>query len=235
MINIQPITITSNGYHDITQNFLESIVRNNIEIKLDLYALDNESFEYFNERYDFLTVKNDIQFGNSDKLLDYFDDSFGELMIRKFQIIFDSLSQNEYILYLDSDIVIKNNFLSFLAQNAPSYDILFQNDKRPSKPNEINLCAGFMCIKSSKKTLKFFNPENIPVKKIVNYKSHDQTYINKSKNKFKYGVLPLDLFPNGPHFYNNSDKLDPFIVHFNYLVGNEKISKMKTYDEWYLS
>ena len=72
MINIQPITFTSNGYHDITQNLLESIVRNNIEIKLDLYALDNESFEYFNERYDFLTVKNDIQFGNSDKLLDYF-------------------------------------------------------------------------------------------------------------------------------------------------------------------
>ena len=64
MINIQPITFTSNGYHDITQNLLESIVRNNIEIKLDLYALDNESFEYFNDdnssKSDYHICKNNL-------------------------------------------------------------------------------------------------------------------------------------------------------------------------------
>ena len=32
-------------------------------------------------------------------------------------------------------------------------DILFQNDKNPKKPNQENLCAGFMFIKSNKKTI----------------------------------------------------------------------------------
>ena len=36
------------------------------------------------------------------------------------------------------------------------------------------------------------------------YKTHDQTYINKNKNKFNYAMLPLDDFPNGAHYYQYS-------------------------------
>ena len=112
-------------------------------------------------------------------------------------------------------------------------DIVFQDDKRPSKPNQINLCAGFMLIKSNKKMLKFFNPENIPTDLFDKYKTHDQTYINKSKSKFNYNILSLESFPNGPKFYENHKSLDPSIIHFNYVRGDEKISLMKKYNEWY--
>jgi hypothetical protein len=48
-------------------------------------------------------------------------------------------------------------------------------------------------------------------------------------------MLPLDAFPNGPHFYTNHENLDPYIVHFNYLLGEKKEDSMKTYKEWYLT
>ena len=41
-------------------------------------------------------------------------------------------------------------------------------------------------------------------------------------------------FPNGPYFYQNYNKIDPFIIHFNYILGEDKISRMKELNEWYL-
>ena len=46
-----------------------------------------------------------------------------------------------------------------------------------------------MLIKSNKKMIKFFDPNKIPIEKIVNYKTHDQTYLNKNLAKFKYEIL----------------------------------------------
>ena len=45
--------------------------------------------------------------------------------------------------------------MNYLLSKSKNKDIVFQNDKRPSKPNLINMCAGFMFIKSSKKRKNF--------------------------------------------------------------------------------
>ena len=64
---------------------------------------------------------------------------------------------------------------------------------------------------------------------------HDQTYLIKNRRKFNYLKLDLDLFPNGPHYFRYNDSLNPYIIHFNYLVGNnEKINKMKATNQWYV-
>lgn len=229
------VTFSSKGYIPITQNLFESIKKNNVDLEIELYALDKETYNFFNNKYEKVSVTNEVFFNADKNLFNYFDDKFGEIMLKKFHIIFSALKKNEYVLYIDGDIVVKKNIKEYLQKYIGNADIVFQNDKRPSKPNQINLCAGFMYIKSNKKTLKFFNPEKMPIKKIVGYKTHDQTHINKSKAKFNYKVLPLDTFPNGPHFYNNNSGIDPAIIHFNYLVGDEKIEKIKYYKEWYLN
>ena len=80
----------------------------------------------------------------------------------------------------------------------------------------------FYEIKKNKNTLNFFNPENISKKKIMSG-LHDQQYINENKHKLNYTKLPLDLFPNGAHYYLNGHKnLDPLIIHFNYVIGSKK-------------
>lgn len=228
----ETVTFTTYGYKDFTENLIESAKVNNLQLNLNLYVLDNESNIYFKNKVDKITI---IESENN--FVDFMDQKnsqFGNLMYKKFECIFKSLNEYEFVLYTDSDITIKKDINRYLLNKIVRKDILLQNDKNPKKPNQINACAGFMFIRSNKKTLKFFNPDNLPIEKIINYRTHDQTYINKNLAKFNYALLPMAHFPNGPYFYQNYEKLDPAMVHFNYILGKEKIDYMKKYGEWYL-
>ncbi len=228
------ITFTTYGYKDLTLNLIKSIKENKINLDLEIFALDNDAGDFFKKHSQQVRTTDNQSMDELSRLLPYGSEKFAEVMMQKLNIIHTSLTENEFILYLDGDIVIKRDISNYLMKNIKGNEILFQNDLRPSKPNLINVCAGFMFIRSNKKTIDFFNPKNIPVKKILKYKTHDQTYINKNRNKFKHKILPLDLFPNGPHYYSYKKKLNPLIIHFNYLDSIEKESKMKENGEWYI-
>ena len=61
----------------------------------------------------------------------------------------------------------------------------------------------------------------------------DQSYINKNRKKFSYSILPLDDFPNGAHYYQHYETLDPYMIHFNYVRGDKKLQLMREHNEWY--
>jgi lipopolysaccharide biosynthesis glycosyltransferase len=231
---IEIVTYTNSGYVEMTKNLIISAAKNAPNIKISVYVLDEESkseLKFFNN----INIKEiENKFFIDHNLIDIRNKNFGLMMGYKYEIIYKSLLQNRHVLYIDGDIVIKKDFTSYLLSNIDNKDILIQNDLNPNKPKVENLCAGFMMIKSNKKTLKFFNPKNVNLKKVSKLKNHDQTYLIKNRRKFNYQKLELDLFPNGPHFYNGKS-LNPYIVHFNFLIGgNEKISKMKEFNEWYV-
>ena len=231
--NFTTVSFTSAGYIELSYNLILSIRKNNLPLKLKLYCLDRESFEFFNKVHEnTIFLENEDNFSND--LMKQSDSNFGELMLKKFFIIHKNLSESNNVLYVDGDIVLRKDFIKYFQSLLSNNDIIFQNDKRPSKPNQINVCAGFMLIKSNKKMIKFFDPEKIPINKIINYKTHDQTHLNKNLAKFKYFILPMKHFPNGPFFYENYNEIDPYIVHFNYILGKDKISRMKELNEWYL-
>lgn len=231
-LNFRAVTFTNFGYKEFTHNLISSVNQNNVDLDIEVHTLDDESYDFFKHNHN-----NVFKLENSNitkEFLGQKSENFGDMMMKKFQLIFTSLQKSDYVLYIDGDIVIKKSIQKYLFKNTKYKDIIFQNDKRPSKPNLINLCAGFMLIKSNKKTLKFFNPENIKLNKFNKLSTHDQTYINRNKSKFNYGVLPLDDFPNGPHYYNNHEILDPYLIHFNFIVGEKKKDKMIEYGEWYI-
>jgi len=110
--------------------------------------------------------------------------------------------------------------------------MLIQNDKLTDNDNSL-LCSGFMFLKSNEVTKKFFNPLNVENEK-NKLGWDDQIYMNDNKNKLKYKVLPLHLFPNGKYFYENNEMINPYIIHFNWVIGSEKQKKMDYYKKWYL-
>jgi hypothetical protein len=226
------LTFTNNGYTHYTNNLLQSIKNNNVDINLKIITLDKPSYDFFLDKHDNVNLfeKEDM----SEELIEQSDNNFGNLMIVKFDLIYRELLENKNVVYIDGDIVIKKNITEYLYDYSDKSEIIFQNDLRPSKPNLVNVCAGFMYIKSSEKMIKFFKPEKKLIRKFNKYKTHDQTYINKNKNKLNYEMLPLKHFPNGAHFYNNHKKLDPYIIHFNYVIGEKKQQLMKEYKEWYI-
>lgn len=226
------MTFTNKGYVDYTKNLLISNIKNNVNAEIKVYALDEYSYDYFKSFH-----KNLVLFRKDDFKNNYFsqsDKNFGNLMIVKFELIYKELLENDNVVYIDGDIVFKKNFLSYLLKFGIDVDIVFQDDLRPSKPDLENLCAGFMYIKSNDRTIGFFKPTPKLIRKFNKYKTHDQTYINKNKKKFNYIKLPLSDFPNGAHYYQFHSNLDPYIVHFNYVRGEEKLKLMKKYNEWYL-
>jgi ATP-dependent Lon protease len=66
-----------------------------------------------------------------------------------------------------------------------------------------------------------FNPELIKINKDKpNW--DDQVYVNNIKYKLKFKKLPLELFPNGRYYYINNKKINPYMIHFNFLYGHKK-------------
>ena len=234
--NICLVTFTSSSYNDITKNLSKSIEVNNVNFNLNVFCLDKESYEFnFPKNTNLILFDNDpLEILQQDEIMPQRHDSFGDVMLKKFEVIFESLNQFEYVIYIDGDIVVKKDFLDYISKFINKNEMIFQNDKRPSKPYLTNLCAGFMIITSNDKTKKFFDPKSGAYEEFKNYLTHDQTYINKKKDEFEYFILPLNKFPNGPHFYSYHEILDPYIVHFNYIQGEEKIAKMKKLNHWYV-
>ena len=135
---------------------------------------------------------------------------------------------NQYVCITDGDIVYENNlFIDFLLENIHDNDLLIQ-----SEGLEIDdLCSGFMFIKSNVNTLSIFNPNN--VEKYKNFLGwDDQVYINEIKYKLNYKVLPLNLFPTGKYYYQYYNNINPYLIHFNWVVGNDKLSKMIRHNKW---
>jgi Nucleotide-diphospho-sugar transferase. len=90
-----------------------------------------------------------------------------------------------------------------------------------------------MFIKSNADTLHFFNPNHVEHNKNT-LGWGDQVYINDNKHKLKYKMLPIELFPNGKYYYNNTI-INPYLIHFNWIIGHTKKQKMRDYGKWHLN
>jgi len=90
-----------------------------------------------------------------------------------------------------------------------------------------------MFIKSNEKTISVFNPDSVE-----KYKDDslwdDQLYLNNNRDILKIQKLPCELFPTGRYYYENYKKINPYLIHFNWLFGHEKKEKMIFHNKWYL-
>jgi hypothetical protein len=148
----------------------------------------------------------------------------------KFVIIYNNLLNHEYVCITDGDIVYENKqIFDYLLDKIEDNDLLIQSEGIYNN----DLCSGFMFIKSNVNTISLFNPENVNTYKNVKGWD-DQVYVNSIKNKIKFKKLPLQLFPKGKYYYEyNKNIQQPYLIHFNWIIGNEKKKKMEYYNKWY--
>lgn len=224
------ITLTNLGYVDYTLNCLKSLENISHEMKPTCYCIGKESYNKLTEK-NYKSVLIDDEKNTNFQV--FRTGNWSNITIKKFNIIYENLLSNEYVLFTDGDIVYENgDFMNYLINNIGDNDILIQNDTQNDDSKDL-LCSGFMFIKSNEKTLELFNPTKV----IENENTvgwDDQVYINNIKEKLKYNTLPLHLFPNGLYFYRNCNNIKPFLIHFNFLFGHEKKDKMKYHSKWYL-
>ena len=221
------ITLSNSGYINYTLNCLQSLERIGLSPKiLHIYVIGKEGYEIMKQNGYVCHLIDDESQSNFQT---YRNGNWGDITFNKFKIIYENLLNYKYVCFTDGDIVFENtNFLEYIKNNIEPHDMLIQDD---SHDGIHEVCSGFMFIKSTEHTLSIFNPEIVnKYKRIEEW--DDQVYINGIRNNLNYKCLPLDLFPNGKYYHNNSN-ITPYLIHFNWYLGDTKKDAMKLYGKWY--
>lgn len=223
------ITISSKFYMDYTLNMLTSLKNLGLDNKINTYCLDNDSYKEISSngfnaeevKIDFDIVKNPTHYGTKD---------FNIFMYYKVKVIKSELKNNKFVTYTDGDVVFKKSFED-IYKDSNKHDLIAVKDFHVKNPSKTSICAGFMVLKSNFKTKYLFNPNTISKN---NFEIHDQEIINSKKKWINYKYLDQESFCNGSYFLENSEKLDPILIHFNYIVGDDKKEIMKDQNCWYI-
>ena len=145
----------------------------------------------------------------------------------------------QYLLYTDGDIVFFKDFLPYLLDlfsKDSTTSMYFQSDDGGCGDESTIACTGFFIIDRKKITQSPFAVDND--NEWLDTKE-DQKWVNNHLKKYNmpYKFLDRKLFPNGSCMYDGYDQwkhTNPYILHYNYLIGSEKQNKMKKNKHWFI-
>lgn len=227
-MKIAYITLTNDGYVELTKNCIESMKRCNLNDFLDVYCIDKGAYDKLGDypKKHLLDIPTDDVESGFQK---WREGNWYKVVYQKFRCIYKALCENDYVYYTDGDIIYcSDRFINDMKNRIDDNDLLIQNDKQNDN-DDSELCSGIMYIKSNDKTREFFNPANIDFE---TFKS-DQIYINKMKTTLTYERLPLKKYPNGLYHREKNPNM-PYIIHYNYLIGEQKKDMMMFHSNWFL-
>ena len=228
MTKIAYITLTNAGYVDYTLNCLKSLELLGQNRLLEVYCIDQVAIDKLTDyplKYLLDVPDEEIE----TEMQSFRTGNWNKVVFQKFRAIHKALLENDYVYFTDGDIVYKSDrFIRDLKNRMEDedLDLLIQNDKQHDDDNS-ELCSGVMYIRSNEKTKHFFNPQFIDVDLI----KCDQIYVNNMKDNLNYELLPLRKYPNGL-YYHQKQPNNPFLIHYNYLIGNDKREMMLKDGNW---
>ena len=234
------ITLTNDGYKDLTDNLMISMKKIGLEKMLKIYCIGKDSYNYFKDKYYFNEV---VQIDtNQDFLNNWVEykaaqhtDVEGKLQwatITSYKIyaINNELRLGNNTIFIDGDIVFEKNPFNYMLNCLDAdTELLIQNDHQEN--TNPNMCTGFFWMKSNENTINITNFDTIS--KNINSFQNDQQYIRRFARQINHKYLKLELFPNGKYF-RDKKPIGPYIIHFNYDVSEHKIKRMKQFNKWYL-
>lgn len=240
-------TVTSDGYKYLTWNLYKILQELKLPWKLCILCLDKESHEFLSR---IAQIPSRQYYMSGEKIMHKDPTIFGtgpfKRMNRMKLKALEELSQRpelERLIYIDSDIAVFKDFIPYFTDMLQTEPLLFQCDERRedfrcSDPHHCtNPCTGVigMLLNSETRPLfkKLFSIESETWKTAIT----DQDYVQNQLNhlQLSYCTLPRALFPNGNFLPNNKYKeKEPYLLHFNYIVGKHKKKIMNEKECWVL-
>ena len=233
------ITLTNNGYKELTCNLIYTLKKLGIDDLLKIYCIGEESYNYFQKNY---TNSESVLVNPKESHLSTWCQYYAmqnpneegkkiwaDLTSYKFYSIHNELVNGNDVIFVDGDIIFNKNPIPHLLSNIKDNDLLIQNDEQSD--DNPRMCTGFFYLKSTPYTINMSNFENIT--KNISTFTNDQQYLRRHENNMKVSYLKLAEFPNGKYWRENLPK-EHYIIHFNYDTGTHKINRMKKYNHWYI-
>ena len=234
-------TLTNYGYLFYTLNMLKSLQPFGLDKKILVVCIDKKGANILSKHgYNTYCVDDTNQ--ALGKFCPWNSQGYDKICYLKLELIHRILSLNTNVLLIDGDIVFRKDPMEDIRtwMNDPIYDVLIQNDAQENR-NTKNMCTGYMYIKSSDRLITLYDcVSEAGQKKYLScaFDNNDQTYFNKYvKPACIFNALPLEKYPNGKMYYDNTDKLIDVavLVHFNWVQGHHKMAKMKEHKMWLLT
>jgi hypothetical protein len=169
--------------------------------------------------------------------VNYLDPRFKLLSFSKFDLLAALIRDCRYsrmadhIVYLDGDVWVQRDFSDELTPyKQADVDVTFQCDEGTlevcDKPCK-NMCTGFMMLKVNSSPLldQFLDYRSFPG--WHQYKNdQDYSYYAIPSIGLKYNTFDRTVFPNGYHVKENSIPNNYALIHYNWLIGDEKRAAM---------
>ena len=232
-------TLTNYGYLFYTLNMLKSLQPFGLDKKILVACIDKKGANILRQHGYNTYCVDEQTLGN---FCPWNSKGYDKICYLKLELIHQILSLNTNVLLIDGDIVFRKDPMEDIRtwMNDPIYDVLIQNDAQENR-NTKNMCTGYMYIKSSDRLITLYDcVSEAGQKKYLScaFDNNDQTYFNKYvKPECIFNALPLEKYPNGKMYYDNTDKLQTsaIIVHFNWVHGHHKMAKIKEHKMWLLT
>ena len=243
------ITLTNYGYREYTDNMIQSLEILGIGDIVNIYCIDEDAYAYFKERRPknvVYLIKN--LYGKKVKeFIPYQEDNWEDVVYNKLNIIRNLLRRNIDVIFIDGDIVFLKNPIDDLKEKIKKYhntDVFFQNDCQKGDSSYDLICSGFMYVRATENNIRFFYPfdksfafkDNTKVDFRRNFIICDQLYLNSVKSELKYKCFKVGDYSNGYHWgkLRENEDYSPYLIHFNWIVGHEKMKEMKNNNYWYI-
>ena len=235
-------TLTNYGYLFYTLNMLKSLKPFGIDKKILVVCIDKKGANILRQQGYNTYCIDDITDVTLGKFCPWNSKGYDKICYLKLELIHQILSLNKNVLLIDGDIVFRKDPLEDIRiwWKDAIYDVWIQNDAQENR-NTKNMCTGYMYIKSSDRLITLYDcVSEAGQKKYLTcaFDNNDQTYFNKYvKPACIFNALPLEKYPNGKMYYDNTDKLrdTAVIVHFNWVQGHQKMAKIKEHKMWLLT
>jgi hypothetical protein len=232
-------TVTNYGYLLYTLNMLKSLKPYGLDKKILVVCIDKKGANILRKLgYNVYCIDD----GELSKFSPWNTKGYDKICYLKLELIYRILSLNKNVLLIDGDIVFRNDLIEDMREwwKDTIYDVWIQNDAQENR-NTKNMCTGYMFIKTSDRLIELYDcTSEFGQKKYLKcaFDNNDQSYFNNFvKPACMFNALPLEKYPNGKMFYDNTEKVGStaVLVHFNWVQGHLKMAKMKEHKMWLLT
>ena len=243
------ITLINYGYLNYTKNFLKSLKKANIDLKLQIYCFNYQQCIKELSEYDNCVLFNANNFIKEEmpmELCVWSKITYKKIVFSKLDTIKYALQNNPGIDigYIDMDIVILSDPTTVVLEymnKYPNIDVFGQCDEPGTVCSNLNncrnLCSGVIIFRNKPEMYDIFNYVNNDLTRFMG----DQDFLTRKRVIKKISSMTIDrrIFLNGT-FPGIKDDTQEFkmpktasLIHFNWLIGNQKEERMKKLKMWY--
>jgi hypothetical protein len=239
-------TVTSDGYKYYTWNLYKMLQELKVPWKLCILCLDKESNDFFKR---IAQIPSRLYLMPGDRVFHKEPVHFGSTPFKRMNRMklkaLQELSQRadlERLVFIDSDIAVFKDFVPTLVEKLKTDPLLFQCDegevKDCSHPERCpNPCTGVIAMALNTTTRPLLHHLYKIEQGHWEVALTDQDYIANRMNYFEipHKTLSRTEFPNGIFLAKDKYKEgNPYLVHFNYIVGKTKQRFMIEKECWLL-